>query len=346
MGVGRTMDGEECAPPMRPILCATLTILAICSSRALAGKNRDGALLVHTNDDAIYFTSADYCATALPATCDQLVATSHTPAGTEEAIIWFLAAFDPVTTPAVTTIQFGITTNLPPGAGYVAASGPCGPGTSLELPDAGFPDVGRGNLVSYTTPRTGLLWPFYWFAVRGREGLTTEFGTTVYPGDGRAVFVDDGDPLREDVVTNFGIVRWDTAGSNSCPVYVPPPTGACCTSWGSCVQNVTEEACEDAYGAYQGVYEGDGAACADIVCAACCYAFAQDLTQRRCVNASQHTCLSRFGYEGSNGVYALPSWAGPGMRCTYNGDSASFYWYCNEVPTQRRSWGVIKTLFR
>lgn len=331
---------------MKPMWPVGLAICAVCSAPALAGRNKDGAMLVHTDDNAIYYTSMDYCTSAPPVTCEELVTTSSKAPGTDEAIIWFLAVFDPTTSPEVMTVQFGIETNLPAGQGYVVAGAACGPSVSLELPDDGFPDVGRGNLVGYMAARTGHIWPFYWFAVLGKDGQANEFGTTVYPGDGRAVFVDDGSPPREDVINNFGVVRWGVAGSNSCPVFIPPPTGACCTSWGDCVQSIDQETCEDLNGNYQGVYEGDGSDCEAIVCAACCYALAADLNERRCANMSEQACIVRFSLDGSNEVYDESSWAGPGNRCASTPDSADVHWYCRQVPTRHHSWGVIKSLFR
>lgn len=331
---------------MKPMLPVALAICAICSAPALAGRNRDGAMLVHTDDNAIYYTSTDYCANALPVTCEELVTTTHKAPETDEAIIWFLAVFDPTTSPEVMAVQFGIETNLPTGQGLVVASGACGPDVSLELPEDGFPDVGRGNLVGYTDARTDHIWPFYWFAVLGKDGQSNEFGTAVYPGDGRAVFVDNGSPPREDLITDFGVVRWGVAGSNSCPVFIPLPTGACCTRWGGCVQEVDQETCEDAYGVYEGTYAGDSTVCAPIVCAACCYSLAIDENERRCVHATESACNTRFSIEGSDGQYTNPSWSGPGNRCTSSPDSVGVRWYCGSVPTRSNSWGAIKSLFR
>ena len=54
------------------ILLGALAILVIGAAPVLAGKNNGGALVVHTNDSVVYTASADYCVSALPATCAEL----------------------------------------------------------------------------------------------------------------------------------------------------------------------------------------------------------------------------------------------------------------------------------
>jgi hypothetical protein len=328
---------------VKRIMLGALAVLVVCAAPALAGKNNGGSLVVHTDDSVVYTNSADYCVSTLPASCANLVTTTTKEPQNQEAIVWFIAAFDASAAPAVTTIQFGIDTNLPPGEGYVAAGTYCGPNFSQQLPDTDFPDVGRGNLVAYSPARTELIWPFYWFAVIGVDG-TSYFGTGTYPSTSEAKFVDDGNPPVEDLITHFGKVAWGVAGSNDCPI--PPARGACCTSWGSCVQDVDASTCEDANGVYQGTYAGDNTTCDGIVCGACCYALFVDENERRCANSTESYCYDRFSAGGSNNQYTNPSWSGPGHRCTVAADSADVYWYCRPVPTQDNSWGVIKSLFR
>jgi hypothetical protein len=328
---------------VKKMMLGALAILVVCAAPVLAGKNNGGALVVHTDDALTYTSTADYCSSTLPATCASLVTQTNKAVEEEEAIIWFIAAFDASATPAVTTIQFGVDTNLPVGQGYVSAWNYCGPNFSQQLPDEGFPDTGRGNLVAYSPARTEHLWPFYWFSVIGVDASST-FGTGKYPSTQEAKFVDDGNPPVEDLITRFGSIHWGSAGSNTCPV--APARGACCTSWGTCVDNVDASTCEDVSGHYQGTYNGDNTTCTGSTCAACCYALANDQTQLRCANATQDVCNTRFSFDGSNGMFTNPSWSGAGNRCTTASDSSAFYWYCNEIPTKTNSWGTIKSLFR
>jgi hypothetical protein len=332
---------------LKKTLLGALAVLVVCSAPTLAGKNDNGALLVHTDDAVIYTSSADYCVSTLPVDCAGLVTQTNKTFEEQEALIWFIAAFDATAVPAVTTIQFGIDTNLPLGQGYVTAWNHCGPNYSQELPDNGYPDAGRGNLVSYSPPRTEHLWPFYWFAVIGVDANST-FGTGVYPSTSEAKFVDDGaiggGVAVEDLIDRFGVIRWGVAGSNTCPI--APARGACCTSWGSCVQDVDASTCEDLNGVYQGIYAGDNTTCAGIVCGACCYALVVDENARRCANTTEAACYDRFSIDGSNGQFTNASWSGAGHRCTLAADSAAFGWYCAPTPTQENSWGVIKSLFR
>ncbi len=332
---------------VKRMLLGALAVSVICSAPASAGKNDNGALLVHTDNAIIYTLGADYCVSTIPADCAGLVTQSNKEFEAQEAVIWFIAAFDASAEPAVTAIQFGIDTNLPLGQGYVVDSDHCGANFSQELPENGFPDAARGSLVSFSPPVTEHFWPFYWFAVIGVDGNST-FGTGAYPTLGDARFVDDGGvgggEAIEDVVDRFGTVRWGVAGSNTCPI--PPARGACCTSWGTCVENLDSATCESPNGVYQGTYAGDNTTCAGIVCGACCYALFQDENTRYCSNATESYCYDRYSAAGSNNEFTNPSWAGAGHRCTAAADSADIYWYCRPVPTQNNSWGVIKSLFR
>lgn len=203
---------------MRSIILMAV-IAALVASPALAGRNANGALVVHTNNAIAYTGSADYCASALPQVCEQLVPTTTKAPETEIVVVWFLAAFRPEADPAVTTIQFGIDHNLPIDQGYFERSAACGPGI-LELPDSDWPegagDGHSGNLVSFSTPVTQKVWPFYWFAVYGQTS-ESRIGTRTYPSTNEAKFVDTSNPPVEDLCARFGTVRWGAGGSNDCP---------------------------------------------------------------------------------------------------------------------------------
>jgi hypothetical protein len=327
---------------MKKTMLGALAILVVCAAPVLAGKNNGGAMVVHTVDAVVYTPSDNYCLSTLPATCAEL---NPTAAGGIEAeqVIWLIAAFDPTATPAVTTVQFGINHNLPQNQGYITAFGACGP-SPLELADQGWPESGFGNLLSVTPAVTEHLWAFYWFAIFV-DNSGNHFGTAPYPGTNEAKFVDDSNPPAEDLVTRFGTVNFGgEPGTNACPV--APARGACCTSWGSCVENLDASTCEDLNGTYQGTYSGDNTTCAGTVCAACCYALFQDLNQRRCKNTTETYCYDKYSAEGSNEQFTDPSWAGAGNICTLAADSASVHWYCAPTPTRPDSWGVIKALFR
>jgi len=200
-----------------PILVAlALGALLLCAaaSISLGGPNRNGAMIVHTND-AYTYGSGTVCATPLgdPGTCQAAVTRSDKGSGT---VVWLLASFLPTASPAVTTIYFGIDyagEGLDPGDAFK----PCGPAGTQQLPDADWPYSGRGNTVAYPTAVTGdRLFPFYAFKIEG-GAAGSWFGTAVNPIGGYAAFVDDGNPPQTDRCVNFGRVRWYEAGSNSCP---------------------------------------------------------------------------------------------------------------------------------
>ncbi len=322
------------------ILLIGCALAIAVATPALGFRNKGGAMLVHTNDAVVYTSSDDYCVSTLPGTCEELVTRTDKPLEEAEALIWCLAVFAPEADPGVTTVQFGVTHNLP-SADYISNYSPCGP-NPLELPDGGWPFSGgnpelpgqSGNLVTYSEPVYDQLFPFYWFAVIGSLS-DTYFGTRTYPATDEAKFVDDGNPPREDLIDRFGIVRWAAEGENSCPV--PEVPGACCTPWATCVI-LTESECTDTQGQFGlkgGSYLGDGTTCDPFPnCGACCTILGEG---RDCTVTSPAKCAEMdgwFSYSGS--------------RCTYSAvpESTMVGWYCGEIAAKPSSWGILKSLFR
>jgi hypothetical protein len=274
---------------MKKLLLA-LGILALICSPAMAGRNANGAIVVHTDDAVVYTATADYCLTALPTVCEGLNANAGQGVNREQ-VIWLVAAFRPEASPGVTTVQFGINHNLPANQGYFTAYGKCG---GLELPDQGWPETGFGNLVSISPATYAHVFQFYWFAVYV-DGPANYFGTRTYPNTNEAKFVDDGNPPVEDLVFKFGTVRWDGTGANECP-QPPLSRGACCFPDGTC-QVVEPAQCT-------GTYMGDDTVCDPNPCPqpeACCF---QD---GRCIVVLPSEC------ELANG-----SPQGPGSNCDPN----------------------------
>jgi hypothetical protein len=249
---------------MKKLLLA-LGILALICSPAMAGRNANGAMVVHTIDGMGYSSGWDYCAqNPLPGTlCDVLVPTSNRPVEETETMVWAVGAWLPTSSPGITAYQFGVYHNLP--EGYFAAYGPCGPG-ALQIPDAGFPDLsGTGVAVAYgSAVYPAYLLKMYWFAVYGTAG--GQFGLGAYPAVGNAQWADDGSPPFVDNCYRFGVLRWaPDAGFNDCPVL--PTEGACCYPDGRC-DYVPQTQC-------QGQFLGVGVQCDPNPCpqpqAACCF---------------------------------------------------------------------------
>ncbi len=264
-----------------------LLALAVAAMPASAARNANGAMVVHT-DNAIVYTNMDYCPHPVPSVCTDLVTNCTKLVEEEEAVIFFLAAFAPSSSPGVTTIQFGVEHNLP-SADYFSAYSACGP-DPLELPDGGWPFAGgnpevpgqSGNLVAYSGPVYSQLFPFYWFAAIGSLP-NTYVGSRTYPATDEAKFVDDGNPPIEDLCTLFGRVNWGAPGYNDCPVDPPPPTGACCFEDGTCVELRIDICLEQGGG-----YLGDGSVCDPQPCPqpeACC------LDDGSCVMLLADICL-------------------------------------------------------
>jgi hypothetical protein len=174
------------------VLSLALLILVLSCGIALAGKNRNGSLIVHTND------AYSYSATGLcerfetqddPGDCQSAGTRTDLDPGTA-ALIWLIASFPQTDNPGVVVIYFGIDHNLSPGS--IPQWGFCGPAGSLEIPDAGWPDTG-GNSVAFGSPIIGdTFFPFYTFNCYGGAG--SYFGSGINPTGGYAAFVDDSNP--------------------------------------------------------------------------------------------------------------------------------------------------------
>jgi hypothetical protein len=248
-----------------------LGIMALICSPAMAGKNANGALVVHT-DDAHDWTFAALCDQfdlwypdiACP---DLNTRTDKTPA--EGALLWFVAAFPAAANPGVTVIYFGHDHNLP--QYYQDNWGFCGPTGTLEVPDGGWPEAPAtaGNSVAFGSPIAGdHLFAFYYFNAYGFDGAY--YCTGINPVGGYASFVDDSSPPVEDVIDLFGCVRWYAEGYNDCPSDGPLP-GACCFEDGACVLTDDADIC---FGLGGWMWMGEGTLCDPNPCpqpGACCF---------------------------------------------------------------------------
>ena len=331
---------------VKRMLVGGLALLLLGAGPALAGKNNGGAMIVHTDNSVVYTSSADYCTSTMPATCEAAVTNSSKEPENEVAVLWFLAAFDASASPAVTTIQFGIRHNLPPDVGYFDSYAACGP-APIELPDGDFPEGGgdgvSGNVIAYGSAVTDHIFPFYWFGVVGIAGGFV--GTRSYPSTDQAKFVDDNQPPFEDIVTRFGTMRWGQDGDNSCPV--PAQVGGCCTPWASCTIRNESDCVNTAgeYGPAGGVYLGDNTSCPpQPVCGACCYW--DNEAHSYCRVTTEELCYSRYSPEGSGGQYHDPSFGNAGISCAPSADSSGVSWWCAETAARTSTWGQLKSLFR
>lgn len=339
----------------RTLLALALTTVTLFthSTLALAGRNSNGRLAVHTDDAVVYTATADYCSSTLPEVCESFNA-NGTQGIDREQVIWFVAAFVAESSPGVTAIQFGLQHDLPADQGYFTRWSTCGP-SPLELPDPGWPESGFGNLVAFSRPVYDHLIKFYWFAVF-REDDSNYFGMRTYPATGEAKFVDDSNPPVEDLIYTFGTVRWDGTGRTGCE-WAVPPTGACCYLDGSCRITRPSE-CE-------GLYLGDFTVCDPNPCQlpeACCFC---DYT---CEMLLEADCLDRNGIPFGPGsdcetigcagppagaccvgaeCLLLSGWCcdqqngafqGSGTLCDPNP--------CEETPVHSTTWGRIKASYR
>jgi hypothetical protein len=253
------------AIPLRSVTAALASAFALVltGEPGLAERNRNGALIVHTNDAVSYSAGAAYCGGDFddPASCEE-AGTRSNLASDEAAVIWVLASFQRHANPAVTVVYFGI--DHDPGDVEFVGWSHCGPPGSLEIPDDGWPVTGLGNSVAFGHPIAGdLLFPVYWFAAAGEAGA--HLGTAVNPLGGYAAFVDDSNPPLLDPIDRFGVMGWQMDGLNDCEGI---PYGACCYD---AVCRIEDEPWCIATG---GLYLGEGAPCDPNPCGgpagACC----------------------------------------------------------------------------
>lgn len=223
------------------VLLATLIFLSVFGGSATAGKNSGGALVVHTDDDVLWSNGAcDWFDDVVPQECDLL----NTRTEQDEnipAFIWMIAAFADPSRPCVTSIDFGVTHNLPPY--YHNRWGWCGPSGTVAHEDPGWPDDpdNGGNRVEFSVPIEGdRFFPFYYVSAWGFAGAY--YGTAIHPNLGYAAFEDDSFPPVADAIWRFGEVRWYEEGYNVCPTDSPEEPAACCTEEGDC-WHVPEDYC-------------------------------------------------------------------------------------------------------
>jgi hypothetical protein len=256
---------------MRKLLMM-LGVMALICSPAMAGKNANGSLVVHTHDSYVWTYGVcdffDYWYGDI--TCPELDTRTDRDPNTP-ALIWFLAALPDESAPAVSVVYFGHDHSMP--QYYHNRWGYCGPAGTLEVPDAGWPDfpTTAGNSVAFGTPIAGdILFPFYYFDVWGVAGW--HYCTSINPVGGYAGYVDDSNPPELDYVECFGCAYWHTDdGYNECPPCGGPPMGACCIPDGTCVMTADADEC---FGLGGWMWMGQGITCDPNPCpqpGACCY---------------------------------------------------------------------------
>jgi hypothetical protein len=216
MAASRSADGICNRLVVGASIWGAFLICMLNPMQVLAGRNGNGALIVHTNDAVNYSAGADYCTDFFdnPGSCEDAITRTDKDEDTP-AVIWVLAAFHPDSSPAVTAVQFGIIDNVL--AENWIGWGPCGP--SLEIASVGWPQTGKSTSIAYTATRNTQLFPVYHFVLYGTAGPPSTFlgsGPFVV-GQSDASFADESSPPQLDSILQFGAVRWFRDGYNQCP---------------------------------------------------------------------------------------------------------------------------------
>lgn len=337
-----------------PRMLLILGSILLTATPAIAGRNANGAMIVHTNDSYTYSAATVCSATAGdPGTCEAAVTSAGKASG---QVVWFLARFLPTSSPCVTVVYFGIDYDdacLDPGVAYKF----CGPAGSLEVPDGDWPYAGRGNSVAFGSPICGdTLFPFYVFKIDNfcSPDPGAWFCTAVNPTGGYAGFVDDTDPPVLDYCFNFGCIHWFENGYNSC---VGDEGGACCFPDGGCLQ-MLQMGCLEAGGEFL----GNGVPCEPNPCeqpSACCF------PDCHCELLSPELCFQMGGTPMGPGTGCDPNPCScpPGACCYPDGHceytpqglcDGVFQGIgvpcdpnpCPPTPTEGATWGQIKASYR
>jgi len=215
-------------------ICLTVLLLSLTAHGATAGRNADGALIMHTND-AYTYSVGTKCTTPLarPATCEEAITRSGKAV---RPVVWALMAFDSLASPAVTVVYFGLEMDevcIDPAEISWSWCSPTGVVPS-QVVSAEWPGDGESATVGWRVAVTQNLFPFLYMRID--EELCGEPGayisTSINHVGGYAAFIDDSNPPVEDRIAQFGTVRWYEQGSNDCPV---AQAEACCFEDASCM---------------------------------------------------------------------------------------------------------------
>lgn len=343
---------ENCKRWPARVCGVAVAMVALCfAAEALAGRNADGALIVHT-DDTYAWSRGTACVDrrATPASCE---GASTTSTRRDDATVWVVAAFCPSASPSVTSVYFGIDyqgTGLEP-----VESKMCGPDGSFEIPDEDWPFSGRGNTIAFAHAVTDLLFPVYAFRMDG-GAPGAWFCTRTNPMGGYASFTDDSDPPFLDFCLRFGCLRWFAPGYAECGS-CSQPQGACCAPDGSCSLGEPDPCVEDG-----GDYRGDFVPCDPDPCiprGVCCFGARCEL--RMPARCAEEGGLFVAGPEGCADEPCAPR----GSCCTWNGlcevltrrdcdARRGLYWTegedciedCPQPVIERGSWGRIRSIYR
>ncbi|MCA9727625.1 MAG: hypothetical protein KC729_08075, partial [Candidatus Eisenbacteria bacterium] len=165
------------------------------------GPNRDGVLLLHTNDAVVYSQGLSYRGTSgrdcqddylhcppQDAACIYQVKNATSGRGADTAVWWVLAAFPPSSCPRVAGVTFGIGWNDDETITLVD-HGACG---DFEIPQPDWPASGSGTAVTWTSTRLTHLLEVYWFAGYAPDGPAV-FELRQHPTQSSS-FADDSVP--------------------------------------------------------------------------------------------------------------------------------------------------------
>ena len=200
-----------------------LLFLIVLATRATAGPNAGGTLIVHVLPPI----DGCKCGELLRLACDVTdpcvdldgCADARSRIDGDQNQVWVvIAAFPEGSSPRLSKVAFGI--EYPPAVAFLAESS-C---ADTELTTDGWPSSGQGTAISWREPRKGSMQVLYWFAGYNEYSPQAAlFQLTPHPTQG-GNFGDDSVPIQLDPIAGYGALGFEQAGVLVCPS--PPSSPA------------------------------------------------------------------------------------------------------------------------
>jgi hypothetical protein len=315
---------------MKKFLLA-LVVLTIASGPAFAFTCENGVIMVH-NTGAVYTTPLPVTPAPPCVGINNTVAMEATPAAQSAPVIWKVyAVFPPANSPHLKALGWAILGSQVNGGGIIISHN--APADSVFAIPNSFPnvptalagplDVGMSHVASVPSSPFGGYWKnsvneLWWFdgyAYAGAAGEPQKFSVVANSNPANQIFSDEQIPSNADPIAGYGYLGFGQPGHTFCPT--GEIVGACCFTDGTC-QTLTALACQNLLGSF------NGGTCSPTLCpvikyGACCVGpVCNVVTAAACTNAGG----------------------------TYYGDDTACEPYPCATPTERTSWGHIKSSYR
>lgn len=191
--------------------CPSLVLaLLILSSRAIAGPNAGGVIMLHANESLVASTGLGYCGQSGLESCE---AADVRVDGVGSVVFYVIAAFPPEASPRLAGLTLGIEYDAT--RVLVETWGVCG---DFELHLEDWPASGSGTAITWfnNNVQTKHVVEVLWFQAYSYSEDPSLFSIINHPTGG-SLFADDDVPSVLDVPIDFGSIGFNTDGHRPCP---------------------------------------------------------------------------------------------------------------------------------